>query len=171
LLLVGKVPTPISVEVGHYFQGRHGQMFWNRLVQHGLLRLRQGAFEDEVLLEHGYGMTDIVKRPRPFGEEPTCDEYRLGATRIMSLIADLRPKVVCFAYKAILDNVLKVQFAIKEKSLYGFNANAEGLFGCRVFVFPMPGTPCPRALAAKAMAELRAAVEAETGSGQVAQGS
>ena len=163
VLLVGKAPTQVSVDAGHYFQGRQGRMFWNRLREHGLLTRRQEAFEDEALLDHGYGMTDIVKRPCRYGEEPTDEEYRCGADRILSLIPDQRPRVVCFVYKGVLDQVLKIRFAVREKAIYGFNPKAESLFGCRVFAFPMPGTPCTRAIASKAMAELKAVVDAGPG--------
>ncbi|HEX7223850.1 MAG TPA: hypothetical protein VF231_11400, partial [Candidatus Limnocylindrales bacterium] len=32
LLFVGLNPSPVSVEAGHYHQGRLGRSFWNRLV-------------------------------------------------------------------------------------------------------------------------------------------
>ncbi|MEY8000947.1 hypothetical protein AB8U03_12220 [Clostridium sp. Mt-5] len=34
ILFVGKVPTPFSVKEGHYFQGRQGKMFWNKLQKY-----------------------------------------------------------------------------------------------------------------------------------------
>ena len=32
LLFVGLNPSPVSVEAGHYFQGRLGRLFWQRLM-------------------------------------------------------------------------------------------------------------------------------------------
>src|SRR5258706_15405434 len=32
ILFVGLNPSPVSVEAGHYFQGRLGQLFWRRLI-------------------------------------------------------------------------------------------------------------------------------------------
>jgi hypothetical protein len=32
MLFIAKTPAPVSVEAGHYFQGRQGKMFWNKLA-------------------------------------------------------------------------------------------------------------------------------------------
>src|SRR5256885_7478868 len=37
LLFVGLNPSPVSVEAGHYHQGRLGRMFWARLVKASIL--------------------------------------------------------------------------------------------------------------------------------------
>src|SRR4051794_18532650 len=70
VLFVAKTPAPVSVEVGHYFQGAHGRAFWRGLRKAGLLNPTTD-FEDDSLLDHGYGITDIVKVPRSFGDEPS----------------------------------------------------------------------------------------------------
>ena len=31
ILFIAKTPAPVSVSAGHYFQGKHGRMFWNKL--------------------------------------------------------------------------------------------------------------------------------------------
>lgn len=156
MLMVAKTPAPISVEAGHYFQGTQGTMFWNRLVEYGLLNVPPGYFHDDVLLEHGYGLTDIVKAPRSFGNEPSDGEYRQGIGRIQQLVASFRPRVVLFVYKRVLDTILRLRFARNEKSAYGFNPDYDALFGARMFVFPVPGTPCTRATAQAAMEALAA---------------
>jgi G:T/U-mismatch repair DNA glycosylase len=46
VLFVAKTPAPYSVEVGHYFQGRQGTMFWSILKRHGLLTPTT-EFEDD----------------------------------------------------------------------------------------------------------------------------
>lgn len=48
MLIVAKTPAPVSVATGHYFQGRQGRMFWNRLKEWNLLNLLDaptGSFE------------------------------------------------------------------------------------------------------------------------------
>src|SRR5207302_1843191 len=110
MLVVAKTPAPKSVEAGHYFQGKQGQMFWNRLREYGLLRSSPGRFEDEMLLDHGFGLTDIVKVPRSYGNEPSDEEYRLGVSRILALIERLSPTVLMFVYKRVLDQILEIQF-------------------------------------------------------------
>jgi G:T/U-mismatch repair DNA glycosylase len=70
VLFVAKTPAPGSVELGHYFQGVQGRLFWKLMKQYGLLRPTTD-FEDDSLLDHGYGLTDIAKLPRPFDQEPS----------------------------------------------------------------------------------------------------
>ena len=70
MLIVGKTPSPASVEAGHYFEGRMGRGLWKRLDEAGLLCAPPGGFADELLVEHGFGVTDLCKVPRPFGDEP-----------------------------------------------------------------------------------------------------
>lgn len=156
MLIVAKTPAPVSVAAGHYFQGKQGQMFWNALVGNGLLTVPAGAFHDDHLLAHGYGLTDLVKEPRPFGEEPTEQEYSAGIDRVLGLIKTYQPMVLMFVYKGVLDAILRLRFGIKVKSAYGFNPDHDAHFGSRVFVFPMPGTPCKREVAQSAMKELSA---------------
>jgi uracil-DNA glycosylase len=66
ILFIGKTPMQESVDVGHYFQGKHGKFFWNKLANYNILTTKEGTFEDENLLDHKYGITDIVKKPRPY---------------------------------------------------------------------------------------------------------
>lgn len=153
MLLVAKTPAPVSVEAGHYFQGTHGRMFWNRLIEYGVLKPTT-PFEDDSLLLHGYGITDIVKVPRNYGNEPTDSEYLSGIERILGLVRLHKPAVVLFVYKGVLDKVLKFQFNVRAKACYGFNPGFDSYLGTRVFAFPMPGTPCKAQTAARAMQEL-----------------
>lgn len=144
LLFIAKVPTPDSVAAGHYFQGNHGKMLWNKLKNYGVLNVPRGEKEDEHLLRHGYGMIDIVKGPRNFGKEPRLQEYMEGIPRLFNILEMHKPKLIIFVYKKVLDKILYWRFRINDKSKYGFNEAYESLFGCSVFVFPMPGTPCER---------------------------
>jgi len=153
ILFVAKTPTPASVQTGHYLQGRQGKMFWNRLKNSGLLTPTT-TFEDDSLLSHGYGLIDLSKIPRQYGEEPTRAEYANGAQRILDLVKQHRPKVVVFVYKRVLDKIAEFRFGIRKKSQYGFNPWLETFFGARVFVFPLPGTPCNTLQAASAMRDL-----------------
>lgn len=159
ILFIAKTPTPVSVEAGHYFQGKQGRMFWNKLVSYNILNVPNGAFEDDYLLENSYGITDIVKVPRSFGNEPSDEEYKEGLDRILDLIKIHSPKVVCFVYKKVLDQILKLSFHRTEKSVYGFNPDFEKDFNTKVFVFPMPGTPCTSKLAHESMIELKSTIK------------
>ena len=154
ILFVAKTPAPISVEAGHYFQGRQGTAFWNMLQRYGLLKVPPGQFQDECLLQHGYGLTDIVKVPRAYGNEPDDSEYAEGRERILNLIALHRPKATIFVYKGVLSQLLRDRGKRTRPSSYGFNPELEARFGCKVFVFPMPGTQCNKTQAIAAMKAL-----------------
>src|SRR5674476_781754 len=104
ILFIAK--TPLSVTIGHYFQGTQGKMFWNKLGRYNILNVDYGEFEDDHLLENHYGITDIVKVPRSYGNEPSDVEYKDGLNRILDLIAFHKPKVICFIYKKVLDRIL-----------------------------------------------------------------
>lgn len=106
-LFIGKVPTPNSVNKGHYFQGRQGKMFWNKLIKYELLKVSTGSYEDENLLEHGYGIVDIAKLPKEYGNEPSEKEYVKGVKRILDVIDICKPKVIVFIYKKVLDKLLE----------------------------------------------------------------
>lgn len=153
ILFVAKTPTPKSVDAGHYFQGRQGTSFWNLLIKYGLLEPNT-AHMDDSLLSHGYGLTDIVKMPRAYGNEPSLNEYEAGIERIFNLIRDQKPTVVIFVYKGVLDKILKIRKLAVRKSIYGFNQDLDVHFGCRVFVFPMPATRCTKEEIHAAMLEL-----------------
>ena len=156
ILFIAKTPAPKSVEIGHYFQGQHGQFFWNQLSEYGILKFKSNTFEDENLLDNNCGFTDIVKVPRNYGDEPTAEEYKAGLTKILKNIKDYQPKVIVFVYKTVLDNILKYGFGIKEKGIYGLNPVLKEKFKSQVFVFPMMGTPCKREQRLQAMEDLKA---------------
>jgi hypothetical protein len=135
-------------------------MFWNRLIQYDILSPPKG-FEDDSLLDHQFGITDIVIVPREYGREPSKDEYASGVDRVLALVSAHHPQVLVFVYKAVLDQILEIRFHSKTKSTYGFNPELDKHFGSRVFVFPLPGTPCTSEQAHQAMLGLRAALTAE----------
>lgn len=158
ILFIAKTPATKSVDAGHYFQGRQGQMFWNKLKEYNILTVRPNSFEDENLIENNFGLTDIVKVPRDYGNEPSPEEYKAGLSRILTTVKVYKPKVIVFVYKKVLDNILLYGFSLTQRSEYGFNNNFEKLFNSKIFVFPMPGTPCTTSQSINAMTELRQAL-------------
>lgn len=159
MLMVAKTPAPVSVEAGHYFQGQHGTMLWNKLQRTGLLKVPPGMQPDDVLLQHGYGITDLVKEPHPYRVEPSATEYQAGMERLLTTIERLAPRVLFFVYKGVLDQILKLHFNRPQKARYGFNPEFDAYFKSRVFVFPMPGTRCTKAVAEDAMNDLVACLK------------
>jgi hypothetical protein len=78
-------------------------MFWNRLSEYNILKVPANKFADECLLTNKYGLTDIVKVPRDYGNEPSDEEYKQGLGRIISTIEKCKPKVIVFVYKKQID--------------------------------------------------------------------
>lgn len=155
IFFVGKTPIKKSVEKGHYFQGRQGTAFWNKLKKYDILKVKQGTYEDENLVDQKYGITDIVKKQHEPRDEPKPEEYIEGLTYITNKIKIYNPEVIVFVYMNVLTNILLHQFEISEKVNYGFNPQYDYLFDSRVFVFPMPGTRCTRANANVSLLELK----------------
>lgn len=144
MLIIGKTPAPVSVRVGHYFQGLQGCFMWSELRAFGLLDAPNDAYDDDALVRHDYGITDIVKVPRGFGSEPEPEEYGDGWPAVAAIIARLEPAITFWVYKRALDNVLRHAFGHRRKAAYGFNSSLNRLFGASVFAFGMIGTPCTR---------------------------
>lgn len=156
VLIVGKVPAHKSVAAGHYFQGNQGRFFWRKLREYGILDMHGHLYEDDALLDNNIGITDVVKEPNEFGDEPTAKEYAEGYSHIKMLVDKYKPKVLIFVYKRVLD---KLVFATG-KSKYGFNPEYNSHFGgAQIFVFPMMGTPCTAEHQILAMEELKKEIQ------------
>lgn len=114
-------------------------------------------FEDDSLLAHGCGITDIAKLPRRYGANVPRAEYLAGAERLLEQIKVQSPRVICFVYKRVLDQILRLKFRHGRKSAYGVNPELDAYFKAMVFVFPMPGTPCTKSEQIQAMEDLECA--------------
>jgi len=99
LLFVGLNPSPVSVEAGHYHQGRLGQTFWRRLMLAGILPPGTPIeTADDALVAEGHGITDLLKVVSP-RDEATDAELRAGVGPLWQKIAVWRPAAVAFIYK------------------------------------------------------------------------
>lgn len=99
LLFVGLNPSPVSVEAGHYHQGRLGRAFWQRLVRATILPPGTDiAAADDALVAGGHGITDLLKLPsaRDEADEATL---RAGVGPLWQKVAVWRPAAVVFIYK------------------------------------------------------------------------
>jgi TDG/mug DNA glycosylase family protein len=99
LLFVGLNPSPVSVEAGHYHQGRLGRTFWRRLMLAGILPPGTPVEDaDDALVKAGHGITDLIKRPTP-RDEATDAELTTGVGPLWQKIALWRPAAVVYIYK------------------------------------------------------------------------
>ena len=99
LLFVGLNPSPVSVEAGHYHQGRLGRTFWRRLMTARILpKDTEVETADDALMAVGHGITDLLKRPSP-RDTASDDELRAGVGTLWQKIAIWRPAATVFIYK------------------------------------------------------------------------
>ena len=99
LLFIGLNPSPVSVSVGHYHQGRLGRTFWRRLMLAGLLPPATPVeTADDALVAAGHGITDLLKLPTP-RDVATAAELTSGVGPLWQKIALWRPAAVVFIYK------------------------------------------------------------------------
>ena len=99
LLFVGLNPSPVSVEAGHYHQGRLGQTFWKRLMTARVIPAGTPiGTADDALMAVGHGITDLIKLPTP-RDEATDAVLTAGVGPLWQKIAIWRPAAVVFVYK------------------------------------------------------------------------
>lgn len=99
LLFVGLNPSPVSVEAGHYHQGRLGQTFWKRLMTAQVIPAGTTIeAADDALVAGGHGITDLIKLPTP-RDEATDAVLTAGVGPLWQKIAIWRPAAVVFIYK------------------------------------------------------------------------
>jgi TDG/mug DNA glycosylase family protein len=99
LLFVGLNPSPVSVDAGHYFQGRLGRLFWERLMVAQILpRDTEIETADDALVAVGHGLTDLLKVPSK-RDTASDSTLRAGVGPLWQKIAVWRPAAVVFVYK------------------------------------------------------------------------
>ena len=145
-VVVGINPAPVSVEAGHYYQGRLGQTLFARLRRIGVLPADGDAWGDDLAHRCGFGFTDIVKRPTCRAELVTSAELDHGRPRLLERLEHARPRVVVFTFKKTA-----------AKLLGGFDGcglrPGVELAGAPVFV--MPGPYAPRETVERELSVLR----------------
>jgi TDG/mug DNA glycosylase family protein len=99
LLFIGLNPSPVSVEAGHYHQGRLGQTFWRRLMTARVIPAGTPIeTADDALIAAGHGITDLIKLPTP-RDEATDAVLTAGVGPLWQKIAIWRPAAIVFVYK------------------------------------------------------------------------
>ena len=136
LLFVGLNPSPVSVEAGHYFQGRLGRLFWQRLMTAAILPPETPIpSADDALVAAGHGLTDLLKTPTP-RDEATEATLRSGVGPLWQKVAIWRPAAVVFVYKRAAEIVAARDLAEPWGQLAGV-----ALSGRPCFLMPGPYAP------------------------------
>jgi double-stranded uracil-DNA glycosylase len=156
ILFCGINPSLYSAAVGHHF-ARPGNRFWPTLYAAGFTDKLFNGFEDSLLLERGYGITNVVARATASAAELTQQEYLKGGKRLEAKVRKYGPKVVAIlgigAYRAAFGNKDAV-----------IGRQEENLGGSLLWILPNPsGLNAHYRLAdlARIYQELRISVEKE----------
>lgn len=138
LLFVGLNPSPVSVDAGHYHQGRLGRTFWRRLMTATILpsdtRIESA---DDALTAEGHGITDLLKLPTA-RDEATDGELTAGVGTLWQRIAIWRPGAIVFIYKRAAEIAAGRPLAERWGQLGGI-----ALAGRPCFLMPGPYAPRP----------------------------
>jgi double-stranded uracil-DNA glycosylase len=138
LLFVGLNPSPVSVDAGHYHQGRLGRTFWRRLVTATILPPdTEIDAADDALVAAGHGITDLLKLPsaRDDADDATL---RVGVGPLWQKVAIWRPAAVVFIYKRAAE-------ACAGRRIPEPWGHVEGMALAARPCFLMPGPYAPRA--------------------------
>lgn len=118
ILFVGFNPSIRSSETGHHFANPNNR-FWRILFEAGLTPRKFTPAEDDLLLELGFGITNIVARPTKAADEITKEEYREGREILKQKVAVIKPKIVCYVGKGVY-----LQFSGKKEAPWGIQEEA-----------------------------------------------
>jgi TDG/mug DNA glycosylase family protein len=95
VLFAGINPGLYTAAIGRHF-GRPGNRFWPALHDGGFTPRLFSPFEESLLLDLNFGITNIVKRATARADELTDDELRAGGQRLQAKVRRWRPTVVAF---------------------------------------------------------------------------
>ena len=103
VVFVGINPSLFSVAQGHYF-ARRSNRFWPCFSRSVLSRAARQALgverlepqHDRALLDHGFGFTDLAKRPSARASDLPPEDFAAGAAVLVSKLKRHRPRIACF---------------------------------------------------------------------------
>lgn len=130
ILLVGINPGLWTAATGHHF-ARPGNRFWRALHEGGLTPRLLRPDEQQVLLDWGIGITNVVPRASARADEISAQEFETGAKELERKIHRYQPAIVAFlglgAYRTAFD---------RPKASVGLQP--EQIAGAHVWVLPNP---------------------------------
>jgi TDG/mug DNA glycosylase family protein len=154
VVFVGINPSVFSATRGHYF-ARPTNRFWHAFSRSALSRKARQAMgvillrpeHDRALLEHGFGFTDLVKRPTARAAEIAPDELAWGVADLAAKLEHRRPRIACFhgitGYRGVH------RFITLDKSDPSLGLQATRIGRTRLFVVPNPSGANAHATAAE----------------------
>jgi double-stranded uracil-DNA glycosylase len=106
VLFCGINPGLYSGYTGHHF-ARPGNRFWPTLFAAGFTERLLKPEEEQELLAHGYGITNLVERATATAAELSADELAIGGRRLRAKTERYQPQVLAIlgisAYRLAFD--------------------------------------------------------------------
>jgi double-stranded uracil-DNA glycosylase len=91
VLFCGINPGLYTAVIGHHF-GRPGNRFWPALHTAGITPRLLSPYEERELLDHGYGITNLVARATATADELSNQELIEGGQALVEKIRRYRPR-------------------------------------------------------------------------------
>ncbi len=91
VLFCGINPSLYSAAVGHHF-ARPGNRFWKTLYAAGFTDRLLSPFEDQTLLQRGYGLTNLAPRATARADELDSQELLIGHEQLAAKIEHYQPR-------------------------------------------------------------------------------
>jgi TDG/mug DNA glycosylase family protein len=130
-LFVGINPAVRSAQVGHYY-AHPTNAFWRLVSQSGLTPRAVTTKDDDWMVQHGFGFTDVAKRPTANAGDLELQEFDAARERLAQLVIRLRPKTIIFVSKISARAFL--QAGASQEIEYG--RQAEPFHGATVWFLP-----------------------------------
>jgi TDG/mug DNA glycosylase family protein len=90
VLFCGINPGLYTAAVGHHF-ARPGNRFWPALFAAGFTERLISPFAERELLQHGYGITNVVMRATATADQLTSEELLAGSKRLTTTVRRYQP--------------------------------------------------------------------------------
>jgi TDG/mug DNA glycosylase family protein len=130
VLFCGINPSLYSAVVNHHF-ARPGNRFWRTLYAAGFTDRLFSPFEDDLLLQRGYGITNIVDRATARADELNAEELVAGRQQLAAKVQHYRPR-----FLAVLGISAYRTAFYQPKATIG--RQNDSLQGAAVWVLPNP---------------------------------
>lgn len=135
VLFVGYNPGETSARTRHHYAGP-GNQFWRLLHEAGITERLYAPTEDYLLLNSGFGFTNLVARSSPSSSDLSPAEMTAGARLLREKVARCRPRLVCFLGKEVYRRYAGLKTSTPLE--YGPVETAVQVPGTAEFVAPNP---------------------------------
>jgi len=130
VLFCGINPGLYTAAVGHHF-ARPGNRFWPALHAAGFTDRVLAAHEERVLLDLGYGITNVAPRATAAADELTAEELAAGGVELAARVLRYQPR-----YLAVLGIGAYRSAFERPRAVLGLQA--ETLGATRIWILPNP---------------------------------